>query len=114
MLFNFINWLFSWFSPTQLLITENPTTYLINKLGKPFELRSQLFVRKGTLYYGVVPPLYDAKVYVDQDMSDIVIDNNIANIRYLVYDDEKPKWPKFIGYQPQERWTTSYLLYFSL
>jgi hypothetical protein len=112
MLFNFIKWVFSWWQPTQLSITENPTTYLISKLEKPSEMKS-LYLRKGTLYYNLCPPAYDAKIQVDQDMSNITLDNNISCIRWIVYDDERPIWPKFIGEQPRERWSTSYLLYLS-
>jgi hypothetical protein len=110
MLFNFINWIFSWWRAPQLLLTEDPLTYLASKLES--DGNEIMYIRKGVLYYGIVPPAYNACIKVDYNMSDIIIDNNIANVRSLVYDGIRPVWPTFTGSQPTERWTTPFLLYF--
>lgn len=110
MLFNFINWIFSWWNKPQLLITEDPVIYLKNKLQS--DGHNTMYIRKGTLYYNMCPPIYDIKINVNHNMSNIIIDNNIANVRSIIYDDERPVWPIFTGIQPNERWSTHYLLYF--
>ena len=111
MVFNFISWIFSWWKTTPLTITEDPIKYLVRMLKS--DGSELLYIRKGSLYYNICPPTYDICIHVHQDMSSIMIDNNIACVRSILHDTSMPNWPKFTGNQPSERWTTSCLLYFA-
>jgi len=111
MLMYFIRYIKSFFYPQLPTITENPVTYLTSKLSS--DDNNTIYIRRGTLFYNVCPPTYDKKINVNRDMSKITLDNNISNIRSLIYDEDRPVWPKFTGTQPCERWTTPCLLYFS-
>ena len=107
----FIRWIKSFFYTPLPTITENPITYLQYKLTPG---NNTLYIRRGSLFYNICPPAYDAKIQVSDNMSDVELDNNIVNIRSLIYDSDRPVWPKFKGRQPIERWTTPCLLYFSM
>ena len=111
MLINFMRWIISFVYTPQLTITEDPLKYLEYKLSRSYG--RMMYVRKGALYFDIIPPTYDTCFPVSNDMRDIVIDNNIANIRSLIYEENKPGWPQFTGKKPIERWSTPCLLYYS-
>jgi hypothetical protein len=94
----------------KLTITEDPIKYLSRELVNG---TNTLYVRKNNIFYNICPPNYDVKINVSNDMSNVTIDNNIANIRYLFYTGTMPIWPNFINGRPIIRWTSELLLYFS-
>lgn len=100
----------SFFWPTNLAITENPSTYIARSLSF-VSGDNYMYIDGGSLYYNIRPINYQTLVMVDDDMSMIGLDNTVAKIENLYYNDEIPKWPKFMGKQPTKIWTSGLLLY---
>lgn len=120
MFFNFINYLYSWWNTMNmyiwwkpLLITENPITYLKRQFANTDGI-SQLYIKGNRMYFDVVPESYDLVFSVSIDMSNVEIDNNIAKIKYLFYDDIPPIWPHFNGKLPVVKWITSEVIYYNI
>lgn len=111
MIINFIKYLISFVYIPTLRITESPTSYFERTFPEHPDATNILFYQDDALYYNVTPhnPSYSA--FVEYDMRDITIDNNIAKIKYLFFDYNEPIWPKFTGHQPKKQGVTPYNLY---
>jgi hypothetical protein len=88
---------------------ENPTSYIARKLQNTEEIKV-LYIADNVLYFDIMPSKYNLAITVGSDMSDVVIDNRIADIQYIYFHEEQPDWPVFTGNQPLSTWTAPYLI----